>query len=115
MTRKNTLAILLLTAIAAAPIRAASFDRPQVTVSYSDLDLSRPAGAAALLDRLSTAARAVCGGVPDIRNLAAMSNFRACRKEAMDRAVASIRAPLVAQLYGRPDLAGDTRTLAANN
>jgi len=74
----------------------------QVAVSYSDLNLTHEDGARTLLTRLDHAATHVCGGRPSIADLRAWSSYEACRKAAMDRAVETVRAPLVASLYGAP-------------
>jgi UrcA family protein len=74
----------------------------RVAVSYSDLNLAHEDGARTLLTRLDHAATHVCGGRPSIADLHARSSYEACRKAAMDRAVATVHAPLVASLYGVP-------------
>lgn len=74
----------------------------QVTVPYGDLNLSQEEGATALLSRIDHAATHVCGGRPQIADLHAWSAYEACRKDSMDRAVATVKAPLVASLYGLP-------------
>lgn len=74
----------------------------QISVSYADLDISHRAGAEALLQRIEVAASQVCGGQPDIRDLHQLAFYRACKKDAMDGAVASIGSPMVASLYGLP-------------
>ena len=78
---------------------------PQITVSYTDLDISRPAGAQILLQRLGAAANNVCGGQPDMRNLGMQGYFRSCFSQAMNGAVAAVHSPLVAELYANRKLA----------
>ena len=76
---------------------------PQMMVSYSDLDISHSADAETPLSRLHFAANAVCGGRPDDqRDLNTWGHYRACDKQAMDHAVATVNSPLVAQLYSVP-------------
>jgi UrcA family protein len=75
---------------------------PQKAVRYGDLNLTQEDGAKTLLVRLDQAASHVCGGRPQIADFRIWSAYQACRKAAMDRAVASIHAPLVARLYGQP-------------
>ena len=70
-----------------------------VTVSSSRLDLSRPGDAAEMLARLTRAASVVCGGKPSPAELDRASNYRACTEEALDRAIARLDSPLVADLY----------------
>jgi UrcA family protein len=80
---------------------AAESGRSEV-VSYSDLNLAHEDGARTLLTRLDHAATHVCGGRPGIADLRAWASYEVCRKAAMDRAVATLSAPLVASLYGAP-------------
>ena len=75
-------------------------DVPHVTVSFGDLDPSRPNGANILLGRIRTAAGEVCGGKPDNRDLAGRTRFDACTKQAMDGAIARLGNPTVAAAYG---------------
>jgi len=84
---------------------AAEPGQAQVAVRYSDLNLTHEDGARTLLTRLDRAASHVCGGRPTIADLHAWASYEACRKAAMDRAVSTIRAPLVADLYGLPHAA----------
>lgn len=99
---------------AAGSANAAEYDRatPQMTVSYADLDISRPAGAQILLQRLGMAANAVCGGQPDVRNLRMQGFYRACFSDAMNGAIAAVHSPLVAELYGNPALANAQQNTA---
>lgn len=66
------------------------FDPPSVTVSYADLDLNKPAGAEALYSRIEGAARFVCGGRANRRDLARYRHYRQCYDEAVDDAVNQI-------------------------
>ncbi len=75
---------------------------PQVTVRYDDLKVSEKSGAQALLFRITQAAAQVCGGKPDVLNLMKMRVFKGCMRDTMDRAVASLGEPSVAELYGLP-------------
>lgn len=101
---KNT--ILTATALFAALALASDADASepaysghQVRVSYGDLNLSNPAGAKAMLNRLDRAAERACGNVPDSRNLAAMRAFRLCAKTALADAVNELGAPQVTALH----------------
>lgn len=70
------------------------------TVSYSDLDVSREAGARVLLNRIKAAAGKVCGAKPtSILEFAAIRARDACMKQAIASSVQASGAPLVAQLY----------------
>lgn len=73
-----------------------------VVVSYADLDLSREAGAEAMLHRITTAAREACGVAPDIREMQQRSDYDACVHQATSNAIDNLHAPLVAALAGRP-------------
>ena len=70
----------------------------QSVVRYDDLDLNSEAGALALYGRVEAAARRVCpdNGVRDLNRLRAM---RACREDAVARAVAGIPSAKVAAIH----------------
>ena len=71
----------------------------QIAVRAGDLDLSRSAGAQELLSRLRFAAVQACDAEtlsPDLKRYAFQQH---CMKDTMDRAVASVSAPLVRWLY----------------
>ena len=70
----------------------------QTTVSYADLDLSRPAGAKVMVARLRRAARAVCddGLFSDHTRL---RRIRVCVRSAMTGALEQLDAPLVTARY----------------
>lgn len=101
MFRRIGLAIL----IAATPLGAHSFAQStgasngkQVVVDYSDLDISSPAGAQALIDRMRNAASQACGQSPDRRSFM-YPYYRTFVANALDRGVASVNSPMVAELY----------------
>jgi UrcA family protein len=101
-----------------APSSAAGYNAaaPQSVVSYSDLDLSRDTGAQVMLSRLQGAAMRVCGGSPDVRDLNAWNDYRACEKQAMDQAVTAVNSPMVAKLYeGSVPIAAEAGSRVANN
>lgn len=78
-----------------------------VRVAYRPDDLHTAAGAAKLAYRIRLAAGRVCGG--DAPLVAGSSHFQRCRGRAIDRALAALNAPLVADALGRapaPALAG---------
>lgn len=62
---------------------------PSVTVSYADLDLSKPAGAEMLYRRIQAAARSVCGPRHS-RILAQVQAFRTCYKDAVEDALQQV-------------------------
>jgi UrcA family protein len=61
----------------------------RMTVSYSDLDLSRQDDALRLYKRIETAARKVCGYYGS-RELASQLRFHACYQKAMYDAVKTV-------------------------
>jgi UrcA family protein len=68
-------------------------------VPYGDLNLANPYGAEVMLQRIQFAARKVCGGLPDIREIRERQYFAACVGDAVEGALAELRAPLVSSLY----------------
>lgn len=103
----KTLIFIAALAALAAPAAAqtgASRDRSdvvQVKVRFSDLDLTRPAGAEIMISRLRRAAETVCGPEPDLRALYATLSYRDCFAGAMSAAVSQLNAPLVTARYSR--------------
>jgi UrcA family protein len=75
----TVLAALAVSALGAVPATAA--DEVKVTVPYADLDLTAPAGSAALDQRIDAAVKQVCAR-PDIRNLKAMTAWEECKASA---------------------------------
>jgi UrcA family protein len=67
------------------------------TVHLADVDLHTTDGAKVAAWRIRNAAADVCGG--DWRSTA--FDFNACRNQAIDRALASLDAPLVSAALGR--------------
>jgi len=91
-------------AITAAP--AAAQDNAEVrqtVLKYSDLDLSRPAGAQVMISRIRRAAETVCGKAPLTRELGERADHNACIATTMNAVVKKVDAPLVTALYGAPD------------
>ena len=75
----TVLAALALSGMGAAP--AAAEDEVSVSVNVADLDLTAPAGSAALDRRIEAAVKEVCAK-PDIRNLKAMTAWEECKASA---------------------------------
>jgi UrcA family protein len=94
-----------LTATAASPAFAAPLaiwgddEKVAAKVAYEDADLRTTAGAAHIAFRIRTAARQVCGG--DNPVVASGVRFQHCQHKAIDQAVATLEAPLVADALGR--------------
>jgi UrcA family protein len=83
---------LFIAPVAGVSAMAADTTVTAVSVSYSDLDLSKPGGLQVLRSRVKAAAAQVCGGRPDSRDLAAMERFDVCAKNAIDGAFARVTA-----------------------
>jgi UrcA family protein len=99
-------------ALAAALVSAPAFAAPAAdgmsrTVRFADLDLSTDAGATALRQRVHYAARMVCGGDVDQRDLVRVNAAEACRRVAMASAEPQVQLAL--------GDARDGRQLAAND
>jgi UrcA family protein len=125
MTRTNTCIFAVLTLLAtSSAIDAAQYSSmavnsagySQVVVRVSDLDLSQPEGAQTMLSRLKVAARKVCNNTYRESDMSTLWASRACKKQAMDQAVASVNSPLVTAMYGRPvqNMSGAPSLIAIN-
>lgn len=90
-----TLVIATLPARAGAPTE--NGQAPQVVVRYADLDLGSDEGALTLYRRIAAAARDVC---PDDRSrqLRHAQAVRACRDEAVARAISAVGSPRLAAI-----------------
>jgi UrcA family protein len=92
---------------AAAALASPAAAQPvQITrvVHVGDLDLHNQADAKIAARRIHVAADFVCGG--DNILFRQDSSFEQCRDGAIDRALASLQAPLVAAALGRPTPVG---------
>ena len=70
---------------------------PHKLVSFHDLNLNSPEGAAALYRRIDAAAYEVCGS-PDRYDLSELKLHR-CVKDAVSRAIAQVNSPMLTSLY----------------
>lgn len=77
---------------------AATADAPALTVRYSDLNLATEQGSLILYGRIVAAARQVCV-VDDLRDLRAFNAGKACREQAIARAVRDVNSPMLASVY----------------
>ncbi|MDP3740240.1 MAG: UrcA family protein [Hyphomonadaceae bacterium] len=73
----------------------------RISVEYSDLDITRAAGAQTLLHRLDRAADRACGGRIHGRPQSFAARFDACREQALGRAISELDSPLVTALFVR--------------
>lgn len=90
---------LLLPALAPAEALARDIDLQARRVSYADIDTATDAGADRLLRRLRHAARGVCAVHDGAAPLADRALDRACKRAAMDDALAQLGLPRVSQRY----------------
>lgn len=99
---RTTMALTILatcTAIGAVgTARAANAETPQLTVHYSDLNLSTEQGSLALYGRIVAAASKVCVA-ENIRDLRAFAAARVCREQAVAKAVRDVNSPMLASVY----------------
>ncbi|MEQ1865442.1 MAG: UrcA family protein [Micropepsaceae bacterium] len=72
---------------------------PYASVPYGDLNLSNPAGAKVMMQRITFAATRMCGGTPDIREIRERVMFKSCVHEAKNDAVHQLNTPLVTELF----------------
>ncbi|MDP9007937.1 MAG: UrcA family protein [Pseudomonadota bacterium] len=80
-----------------ATARAADAGLPTQRVSYADLDISKPAGAKVLYNRIVAAANRVCG-FDGSRDMATMRWVQACTGRAIDKAVKDVDSPALSAL-----------------
>jgi UrcA family protein len=99
-TKQLALSIsLAVTIFASGSPALAEPDAPKsVTVRYGDLDLARAEGASALYARIRAAAREVCAAAKQ-PGAARHAEWNACRRHAIDRAVASLGHASITQLH----------------
>lgn len=113
-------------ALAVASINALADDQSgsrnlfsrSITVSYSDLNLSHPAGVETLYSRLRNAASTACGPKEHTRDIRKRRDWRQCVASALDGAVEEIAVPKLQKLHfaatgGRP--VATNRTLASSD
>jgi UrcA family protein len=82
-----------------APTSAGGYQIKTVKVAFADLDISTGQGAAALLDRIQTASRIVCGERNGtLMNAERVKEFAACQTHATKIAVRTIGAPSLVQV-----------------
>ncbi len=83
---------------AVLPAAADSFDAPQVTVKFGDLNISNSQGAAVLYGRIRAAAERVCSPY-DESGLEAKMRLSACIDKAIFGAVTKVNAPALSAVY----------------
>ena len=75
-------------------------EKASVKIRYSDADIHSADGARRLALRIRVAADRVCGGGEVVAYSA--DSLKECRRGAIDRALSSLQAPMVAEALGRP-------------
>jgi UrcA family protein len=112
--RSSTLALLagLATTIDTAPVSAAlpEYTTNSVKVSFADLDLSTNAGAETLYKRIQLAANQVCGSYRDRRSMKFYQDWKTCRSQAIENAVAKVDRPTLTAVHSNKT--GSTRVAA---
>jgi UrcA family protein len=83
-------------------------------VPIGDLDLNRAADADELLKRVSAEAARACSGPPaeGVMMLEISRAYRACKVDALERAVAEVNSPMVRQRYAERIGAAPVRVAA---
>ena len=94
-----TLTSLLGFGAAMAAADATASNGRDVTVSYRDLDLSRPADVRTLYKRIENAAASACLTAPPTVDLARHLAWEHCYSAAIDSAVMQVRSPELLALY----------------
>ncbi|MBU6297290.1 MAG: UrcA family protein [Alphaproteobacteria bacterium] len=100
-----TLAAVMAFGALASSASADGTIRRDVQVNYGDLNLNTEAGASMLLHRIDLAGVKACGGSPFLHPMysliadAVTNEFNKCHHDAVARAVATVRSPLLTQIY----------------
>ena len=97
-------AVFAITAPAMAASASGSDDTGRATrvLGYTSADLYTVSGARRLASRIKFAAASVCASSDPLEYMD--DGLTTCRREAIDRALATLNAPLVAQALGRSPL-----------
>jgi UrcA family protein len=102
-TKSHMTALMTVLALGAAAVSQAAFaqsdDVASMKVQYADLNLSSPAGAKAMLQRIDHAANAVCGPQSTSRIDRAARLYETCVKQAISGSVRQLNVPMVTALY----------------
>jgi len=80
-----------------ATARTADQGLPSERVSYADLDISKPAGAKTLYQRIVSAANRVCSA-DNYKYLPTRNGVRECTDTAIDKAVKDVGSPALSAL-----------------
>jgi UrcA family protein len=83
------------------------------SVSYRDLNLANPQGAAALYRRITRAAEEVCGPAEQTGSLLPRPGFRECVRRAIAEAVAKVDRPELSAYHAQREHRVPPATMAA--
>ena len=86
---------------------------PHKVVSFKDLNLDTPEGAAVLYRRITSAANEVCGN-PDRFDLSRFK-FQICIKDAVSRAITQVNRPMLTSLYSEKTGKADKKVTLAES
>jgi UrcA family protein len=90
---------VIASSFAAVPAaEAENFDAPQVKVTFGDLDVTQPQGAAVLYRRIKTAAETVCSPYW-ATGFAARADAYDCVRTAIAEAVTTVDQPALSQVF----------------
>ena len=96
----SVLSCVVALSFAAVPAaKAENFDALQVKVTFGDLDVTNPQGAAVLYRRIKTAAETVCSPYW-ATGFAARADAYDCVHSAIAAAVTTVDQPALSQVYG---------------
>lgn len=102
MTASNLIrcaAILVAGLTCGSVLAADDTSEPHKAVSYADLNLKSSAGIATLYQRIRLAAGEVCQLAQGTVALKLAAEIKACRTDALDRAVAQLNLPALSALH----------------
>jgi UrcA family protein len=89
----------LVAALVSGSVLAGPPADPSKTVSYADLNLKSKAGVDALYKRIAKAAYEVCQMPTGTRQIRIEAEFKACKLDAIDRAVQQVSLPALTALH----------------
>jgi UrcA family protein len=86
---------------------------PHKVVSFKDLNLDTPEGAAVLYRRITSAAKEVCGN-PDRYDLSPLK-LHICIKDAVSLAITKVNRPMLTSLYNEKTGKADKKVILADS
>ncbi len=92
-------ATVVIAALVSGSVLAGTPVEPSKTVSYADLNLNNSAGVEALYKRIKKAAYEVCQMPTGTHQIRIESEFKACKADAVDRAVLQTNVPTLTALH----------------